>query len=526
MRRPGARRWRSCAAIVALLATGGCGAGDAQQTPTPTPSPTPSPTPGPTPTPATRVPATPAAACPKIADPQGLLDGGTITGPTGTYRVCALPALLTVSIRLPRVAGTLYELPGRVDVGRDGGPKATASDTNVVLTIDPGVVLFGLGAAWLAVNRGNRIEAVGTATAPIIFTSRENILGLNLEDSSGQWGGVVLMGRAPISDCAVAGATPGTESCQAQTEGAVDPARYGGGTPTDSSGRLSYVQIRYSGFVLSANQELQALTTEGIGSGTVLDHIMSFNSSDDGVELFGGRVNLKYLVAVGAEDDSFDTDSGVKANVQYLIAVQRQGFGDSIVEADSDDAAFPQVPRQRTIVANFTFVQRNANAAFNRAALLLRGGTDYVLANGILVSPNNPCLRINGAQTADARVDPAIDEAGAPLFRAVQMQCGTPRYIGSNGVPDALVALLFGNGANNNDDAFVPTLSGVFVNGANEAAIPAFDAKGFGSFFDTTSYIGAVRNAADRWYAGWTCNSAAADFGSDNSGACTSLPVI
>lgn len=388
------------------------------------------------------------------------------------------------------------------------------------------VVVFGVGASWLAVNRGNKIQAVGTADAPIVFTSRENVLGTNVEDSSGQWGGIVLIGRAPISDCFVAGATPGTASCQAQTEGAVDPARYGGGAPDDSSGRMSYVQIRYSGFVLSANQELQSLTLEGVGSGTTLDHIMSYNSSDDAFELFGGRANMKYLVAIGAEDDSLDTDSGVKANFQYVIAIQRQGFGDSLIEADSDDPSFPQVPRQNTRLVNFTFVQRKSNAADNRATMLLRGGTDYAMANGVVVSPGNPCLRIDGSDTATPTIDPATEEAGAPLFRSVLMQCGSPRYIGSGGVSDQTVALLFGNGANENNDAFSSTLTGGYVNGSNEARTPGFDAKAWAAYFDTTSYVGAVRDASDLWYARWTCNSAAADFGSDNSGACTSLPVI
>ena len=88
----------------------------------------------------------------------------------------------------------------------------------------------------MPVNRGNRISAVGTADRPIIFTSRDNILGLNTDNSSGQWGGVVLMGRAQITDCAASGAAPGTVACERQTEGAVDPAVYGGATNTDNSG--------------------------------------------------------------------------------------------------------------------------------------------------------------------------------------------------------------------------------------------------------------------------------------------------
>jgi len=254
---------------------------------------------------------TPAGGCPTIADPQGLTDSGTITGPTGTYRVCTLPARVNVSSTLPRVAGLLYRLGGRVDVGTDQG--ASSTNNVVTLSIEPGVIVFGgTGVSWLHVNRGNRINAVGTAALPIIFTSRDNVLGLNTDSSSGQWGGVVLSGRAPVTDCAAPAATPGTAACERQVEGAVDPALYGGANPADNSGRMSFVQIRFSGFVLSGNSELQALTTGGTGTGTVLNNIQVFNSSDDGAEFFGGRVNMKYYISVGAEDDSIDTEVGLK----------------------------------------------------------------------------------------------------------------------------------------------------------------------------------------------------------------------
>jgi hypothetical protein len=464
-----------------------------------------------------------ATGCPTIADPQGLTDSGTINGPTGTYRVCTLPARINVSVSLPKVTGLLYRLGGRVDVGTDQGP---ASTNNVVtLTVAPGVIIFGgTGVSWLNVNRGNRISAIGTAALPIVFTSRDNILGLSTDSSIGQWGGVVLNGRAPITDCAAPAAAPGTVACERQVEGAVDPALYGGANSADNSGRMSYVQIRYSGFVLSGNSELQSLTTGGTGSGTVLDHIQSFNSSDDGAEFFGGSVNLKYFVSVGADDDNLDTDTGVKANFQYVLAVQRQGAGDSMIEADSDNALDGNTPRQNTRLSNFTFVQRNNTG--NLSAILLRGGTDYTLANGVIVSPNTSCLRISRPQTISATVDAAIDEAGAPLVRSVVAQCATPKFRGDNGVTEAQVAAVFGTGANNNNDAFTPTLTSLFINGASETAVPAFNASTVNAFFDATTYVGAVRDANDNWYAGWTCNSATAALGTSLTGLCTSLPTF
>ena len=147
------------------------------------------------------------------------------------------------------------------------------------------------------------------------------------------------------------------------------------------------------------------------------------------------------------------------------------------------------------------------------------------MANGVVVAPGTACLRMSRVQTISATVDALIDEAGAPLFRSVVMQCGATKYVGSNGVTATDVQNLFGSGTNNNNDAFTPTLATTFVNGANESAVVATDPKTLSSFFDVTTWIGAVRNAADSWYTGWTCNMSYANFGTGNSGSCTSLPI-
>ena len=172
-------------------------------------NPTPSPTPTPTPTGGT---VTAAAGCPTINSTGGLTDSGTIAGPTGTYRICSLPAVIDADDTLPYIAGLLYALPGRVDIGADRGFASTGS--SVELTIEPGVIVYGAtGRSFLVANRGNQLIANGTTARPIVFTSRDNVQGLNTDNSSGQWGGVVLSGRAPITDCIAPGATPGTVAC-------------------------------------------------------------------------------------------------------------------------------------------------------------------------------------------------------------------------------------------------------------------------------------------------------------------------
>jgi hypothetical protein len=477
----------------------------------------------PTPAPTGPTLVTAATGCPTIDDAAGLADRGTITGPTGTYRVCELPARLTRSSTLTRVPGLLYSLGGRTDVGLDRGAAPT-SDAPVVLTIQPGVVVFAsTGVSWLAVNRGNRINAVGTPTAPIVFTSRDNVLGLATDSSQGQWGGVVLLGRAPITDCTVApAATPGTVACERQTEGAVDPAYFGGATPADNSGTMRYVQIRYSGYVLSGDAELQSLTLGGVGSGTTISHIHTHNSSDDSFENFGGTVSMKYLVLTGSDDDIVDVDTGWQGTLQYVIGVQKtSGNPDSMIEQDSANALETQTPRTNMKLANFTFVHRNT-ASGNQAAMLFRGGSDLTLVNGVVVS-QMPCLRLNGANILGA-ANSIPGKVGPPVFRSVAMQCGGATFIGSGGVTAQQVADNF-NAGTNNTSTFTNSLTGTFINGANETARTATDPKTVDPLFDTTTYIGAVKDATDTWYAGWTCNSTTATFSATGT-ACTSLPTI
>ena len=491
--------------------------------------PAPPPPPPPPPPPAGVLPA---AGCPTIADPQGLANNGTITGPTGTYRVCTLPSLIRTSVTLPKIAGLLYEMNNRVNVGCDGGfnaPTTTApvtsttigcttpltADTNVTLTIAAGAILYGkTGQSWLAVNRGNKISAVGTATQPIVFTSIDNVLGLNDDTSQGQWGGVVLLGRGITTDCNVGSVASGT--CERDTEGSADLARYGGSNNAYNAGQMSYVQIRYSGFVLGANRELQGLTTESIGTGTILNNIQSHNSSDDGAEFFGGAINFKYYIATGADDDSLDVDTGAQGNFQYVLLLPRASRGDTLFEIDSNGFE-ADTPRTRLNVVNFTAIQPQAssdNEANGLAAAFFRGNSDNTLANGILLTPNNECIRLNGSGATPVTL----------TARSVVLQCNATKFLGSGSITAAQVATAFGTGTNNNNDAFVPSLTSLFINGATETAVTGFDAKTLNAFFDTTTYIGAVRNAADTWYAGWTCNSATANFGTGST-LCTSLPT-
>lgn len=468
----------------------------------------------PTPTPPV-APPSPPSGTPATDCPTGTANVGTITTGSGEMaRNCQVSGVIQGNLTLPKrpdTENTIYSLSGAVEVGIDGGATG-------ILTIEPGVTIFGSsGGDFLLVNRGSQLFAEATASAPIIFTSRQNILGTAGADSIGQWGGIVLLGRAPISDCATGAASnPGgtRADCEAIVEGPSN-AVYGGTLPADSSGRLSYVQVRYPGFEVSPGNELNGITMAGVGSGTFFQNIQVHNSSDDGVEWFGGRVNGKNLVMTGIDDDSVDSDSGFQGANQFVLAVQRPNGGDKVMEADSNGDEDAE-PRQRHKLANITFVSNGGDEVAH-----LRGGGDYEFYNAVFNGPDQ-CINIDGTATVQA-AGAAADENGPPIFQSTFLSCGTA-FEDDGNITVAAIQTLFNAGTNNTENGTSTLATAAwplaFINGANEAGVTPFAASGADPFFEDVNYIGAVRDANDMRFMGWTCGLYAAD------PDCTAAPVI
>jgi len=228
---------------------------------------------------------------------------------------------------------------------------------------------------------------------------------------------------------------------------------------------------------------------------------------------------MKYYVATGADDDSLDIDTGAQANIQFALLIQRAGKGDALMEFDSNGAE-ADTPRSTMQIANFTALQPqtspdNEASGGDLAATLFRGNSDTTLINGIIATPNNECVRMNGSGTSPATL----------VARSVVLQCNATKYLGSGSYTAAQVATSFGTGANGNNDAFTTSFSSLFINGTNETAVVGSNPTTFNSYFTATNYIGAVKDASDTWYAGWTCNSATATLGTSLTGLCTSLPT-
>jgi hypothetical protein len=225
--------------------------------------------------------------------------------------------------------GNVYQLSGRISVVE-----------GVTLTIEKGVIIkgeegTGANASLLLVSRGARIEALGTRDAPIIFTSvtdeisPEDIeVGVfrspNLNPTiSGLWGGVIILGYAPISASNDVG-----DVSQVQIEGipTSDPlGLYGGNIVNDNSGILEYVSIRHGGTNIGSGNEINGLTLGGVGSQTHIENIEIIANQDDGIEFFGGSVNVSNIVVWNVGDDAIDTDQAWTGTLDNFMVVSPQG---------------------------------------------------------------------------------------------------------------------------------------------------------------------------------------------------------
>lgn len=213
--------------------------------------------------------------------------------------------------------GNTYVLGGRIFVN-DG----------VTLTIQPGVIVkgeagTGTNASALIVARGARIHAEGTAEQPIIFTSVADeiepgmISSPNLDpDINGLWGGLIVLGKAPIS--------VSSNASDYQIEG-IPPSdtrgMYGGNDADDNSGVLKYISIRHGGANIGEGNEINGLTLGGVGKGTIVEHIEVVANQDDGIEWFGGTVDVKHALVWNAGDDAIDTDQAWSGTLDNFIVI-------------------------------------------------------------------------------------------------------------------------------------------------------------------------------------------------------------
>ena len=229
------------------------------------------------------------------------------------------------------------------------------------LTIEAGTVVASDPGGSLAVSRGAEIFVNGTAEAPVIMTSKADVATWDADGThptggdpttgswraaATEWGNLTIMGRGYLSEDAIFGNVPHPDAgnvaaMEALTVGGVN-VLYGGGDDDDDSGSVTYLNLRFGGEVAAVDEELNGLSLGALGRGTDMHHVEIMNNVDDGIEIWGGALNLKYFSIWNVGDDSLDFDQGWRGKAQFGLIVQGysvdakqgSGVGDNCMEMD------------------------------------------------------------------------------------------------------------------------------------------------------------------------------------------------
>lgn len=406
-------------------------------------------------------------------------------------------------------SGTTYLIDGKVYV--QGG---------VTLAIDEGVTIRGVKkatpaeASALVITRSGRIEANGTNTAPIVFTSNEPV------PASGDWGGIVILGSAPLNraDTSIEGIDlPSLPS-------GVD-VNYGGGgaglgNPDENKGVLRYVRIEYAGANVTANNELNSLTCGGVGRGTLLDFIQCSYGSDDAFEWFGGTVNAKHLVSLATDDDSWDFDFGYSGHLQYVVSVLRlskptYSSDPNGIESDNDATGSAASPRTNVTISNMTTI--GVEDSLNASEFLPAPGSKRIL-NGARFRRNSSLTVRNSIFMGfpnGVRFESAGTIADANRFQynlvhgfrttdlGASIDGTNTEFLGS--VTSANSPILLTNPFDVTNPNFRPQAASPAFSGANFTGITTIPAAFFqDQFGNLPTYRGAFAPGTSNWAGTWT----------------------
>jgi hypothetical protein len=261
-------------------------------------------------------------------------------------------------------AGVVYKLTGKLQI-----------NNGAILTIPAGTKIEATGgtSAYIAVAQGGKLNVKGTAANPVIMTS-----GLATK-KAGDWGGVVICGKAPINTT-----TGGTGTAQSE----VGDLAYGGSVANDNSGSITYLRIEYAGAAFSSSKEFNGVSLFGVGSGTVFQNVEAYAGADDGFEFFGGTVNTSNLISIGNEDDQFDWTEGWNGTNTNWYGKISFGKGNRGIEADNLEANFTNTPISNPTITGITLIgpgsTADATSYPENNAFKLRRGTKGVFSNVVL----------------------------------------------------------------------------------------------------------------------------------------------
>jgi hypothetical protein len=374
-----------------------------------------------------------------------------------------------------------YLLRGAVFV-RNGG----------TLNIEAGTTVVGESGSvgTLIVERGGRLNAVGTAMAPIVFTSDQPVG----HRGRGDWGGIIINGGAPLN----------FGSGEASGEG--DTGVYGGNDPNDNSGILRYVRVEFSGVEFSPDNELNGIAFQAVGRGTQVDHVQAHMSRDDAMEWFGGTVDGKYLVMSNAADDSVDWTFGWTGRLQFVAVTQRGDDADNGIEADNNEFNNEVLPRSHPQIYNITLCgdpDRNEGAESPRGANLRRG-TAFTIRNFLVTGFKSVGFQISDNSTL-AQVNNGTSQMGAGVAWGMptNLHSSVQQFVSSGRFPNVRTGVDPGLStaacSNHESPNFQPAFASL-AGGQMAPIQPPID-----GFFEAVTFIGAVPPApAANWMDGWT----------------------
>lgn len=325
--------------------------------------------------------------------------------PTSTFVVTPTDFKGTISDGTVTLnAATTYYLTGKIQIN-NGAELNIPAGTQILAT--------GGTSAYIAVAQGGKLNVNGTATNPVVMTS-----GLSIK-SAGDWGGLVICGKAPINTVSGGAST-------AQSE--VADLTYGGTIANDNSGSIRYLRIEYAGAAFSSVKEFNGASLFGVGSGTVFEYVETYRGADDGFEFFGGTVNTKGLVSFGNEDDQFDWTEGWNGTNMDWYGKAAFGKGNRGVEADNYEFGFANTPISNPSITNLSLVGPGSTVSSTtypeNQALKLRRGTKGIFSN----------LHLSGyAKGLDVEHDQTIAFVGTALKATnVSFADVTTKFSGKN----------------------------------------------------------------------------------------------
>ena len=424
---------------------------------------------------------------------------------------------LMEDLTIPTIEG-IHIFDGTLQVGQDVDTGVPSSGPT--LTIEAGNTLVWTNKDdYLLVTRGSKIMANGTSSAPITLTGYEDAISNTAAfDDVQLWGGMVINGRGITNKCSDEQRSANT--CHILSEG--KPSHYGGNDNADDSGTLRYVVIKHAGAEAAAGDELNGLTLNTVGSGTTVEYIQIYSAFDDGVEFFGGAVNVSNLVALYVNDDSIDYADGWVGTVNNALIIHHQHNGNRCIEADNQGSVHDAQPNTNGTVNNMTCITSGSKSGDSESpagtgthgdseGILLRRGVMTTITNSIVVDlyandpggvDGNECLELDDALTRDHA------QSGSSVIRSSIIACDT---VGQDELQNGTTV----------SEWFEAEATNVAIHGVREEYTVDSDIQileGFytapsfvnqdGETFTVTpvngaSHIGAITRA-NNWTAGWT----------------------